>query len=78
MGLLEHSAKALHSLADAMKAQPIALALIVINLLFLGTAVLVLRDVALNAREREISDSKLLSQILRDCAVKKPDSNRGE
>ena len=64
--------KAIQIVSDSMKAQPLALALILINLLFIGAGVWVLRDVALNARERAENESKLLAQILSDCAVKKP------
>jgi flagellar biogenesis protein FliO len=66
--------KAIQAVSDSMKAQPLALALILINLLFIGAGVWVLRDVALNARERAENESQILAQILRDCAVKKPDA----
>jgi hypothetical protein len=63
-------AKAIHSFAESMKAQPLAMALVIINVLFLGAAVLVMRDVATNAKVRDAAEVQLLTKVLQDCGLK--------
>jgi len=45
-GIEEEGGKVAVSFIDTMKAQPLALALVVVNLLFLGAGIYILRDVA--------------------------------
>ena len=54
--------RGISAVADNLKSQPLALALVVINILFLVAAVLVLRDIATNARARD--------QLLAQCVGK--------
>ena len=52
---------AIKSIGDTLRSQPLVFALVLINGLFLVAAVLVLRDVASNARERD----QLLAQCVK-------------
>lgn len=54
----------LRDIADNLKGQPFVFALVVINLLFLVAGVWIMRDVALNARERATDLHKLLEQCV--------------
>lgn len=56
--------KAIAAVADNLKSHPLAFALIVVNILFLMAGVWILRDVAVNARERTDDFHKLLSQCI--------------
>jgi hypothetical protein len=55
---------------DAMKSTPLAIALLVVNVGFLGFAGFVLGEVASNAQERNKSQLELISKLvndIRDC-----------
>ena len=45
-GIEEEGGKVATTFIDTMKSQPLALALVVVNLLFLGAGIYILRDVA--------------------------------
>jgi hypothetical protein len=53
-------AKAISSIADAMKAQPLAVALVLVNLAFLGAGGYVLEQVA-------SADRALINQLVEGC-----------
>ena len=55
---------AIKSVADNLKSHPLAFALVIINVLFLGAVVMMLRDVADNARERTAAMNTLLAQCV--------------
>lgn len=76
MGASQEIGKIATGIIENLKSQPLALALVVVNVLFLATALLILRDVATNARVRDESEARLLAQVLSDCGIKKPE-NRG-
>jgi len=70
MGVTEEAGKAVSTVVDAMKATPTAIALLVINVVFLGFAVYVLGEVAANAQERNKSQTELITKLvsdIRDC-----------
>lgn len=61
------------AVAGGLKSQPLAFALVLINVMFLAVGAWILRDVATNARDRD----KMLTEIARDCwSDKKPDKDR--
>lgn len=54
------------STVDAMKSTPLAIALLVVNVGFLGFAAYVLGEVAANASERNKSQLDLISAMVKD------------
>jgi hypothetical protein len=70
MSPIETTGKVAASTIDAMKSTPLALALLVVNVGFLGFAAYVLGEVAANASERNKTQSELISKLvtdIRDC-----------
>jgi hypothetical protein len=66
----QETGKAIASTVEAMKSTPLALALLVVNVAFLGIAAYVLGEVAANAQERNKSQVELISKLvgdIRDC-----------
>lgn len=62
--------KAAASAVEAMKSTPLAIALLVVNVGFLGFSAYVLGEVAANASERNKSQLELISRLvtdIRDC-----------
>ena len=51
---------------DAMKSTPLAIALLVVNIGFLGFAAYVLGEVADNGRERNKAQVELISSLVKD------------
>jgi len=49
---------------DALRASPIALALVVINLMFLSAGVYVLREVASMSRDRDMRQDQMLKECV--------------
>jgi len=74
MGALEEGGKVAGGIVDGLKAQPFVLALVVINVLFLGGVGYVLHRVSEN--NALISDRRdtLLSDLARNCVV--PDKQK--
>ena len=71
---IETTGKVATSAIEAMKATPLALALLVVNVGFLGFAGYVLGHVAANAGERNKSQLELINALvkdIRDCRVSK-------
>lgn len=70
MSMSEQAAKVAHSAVDAMKSTPLAIALLIVNVGFLGFAAYVLGEVAANASERNKTQSELITKLvtdIRDC-----------
>jgi hypothetical protein len=66
----EQVAKVATSTIDAMKSTPLAIALLVVNVGFLGFAAYVLGEVADNGSERNKAQAELVSKLvtdIRDC-----------
>lgn len=72
MGLTEEGGKAVGSFMDAMKREPLSLALVAMNLALLGFFYVLLTSVAAQ-REREIgllyADKKEVRELLAKCVV---------
>jgi hypothetical protein len=70
VGLTEEAGKVGTAAVGAMSSQPLAIALLVINVGFLGFAGYVLGEVAANASERNKSQMDLIAKLvgdIRDC-----------
>jgi hypothetical protein len=68
--MIEATGKAASAVASAMTGSPLALALLVVNVGFLGFAAYVLGEVASNSAERNKSQVELISKLvtdIRDC-----------
>ena len=66
----EQVGKVANSAVEAMKSTPLAIALLVVNVGFLGFAAYVLGEVAANASERNKTQMELISGLvhdIRDC-----------
>jgi Tfp pilus assembly protein PilV len=62
----EQAGKAVGSAIEAMKSTPLAIALLVVNVGFLGFAAYILGEVAANASERNKSQLELITNLVRD------------
>jgi hypothetical protein len=70
MGVTEEAGKVGSAAIGAMSSQPLAIALLIINIGFLGFAGYVLGQVAANASERNKTQMELISRLvsdIRDC-----------
>lgn len=70
MGVTEEAGKVGHAAVSAMSSQPLAIALLLINVGFLGFAGYVLGQVAANAAERNKTQMELIAKLvgdIRDC-----------
>ena len=70
MGVTEEAGKVGHAAVSAMSSQPLAIALLIINVGFLGFAGYVLGQVAANAAERNKTQMELIYKLvsdIRDC-----------
>ena len=66
MGLVEESGKVGTAAVGAMSSQPLAIALLVVNIGFLGFAGFVLGKVAANAQERNQTQMNLIGRLADD------------
>ena len=67
---MEAAGKVAGSAIDAMKSAPLAIALLFVNISFLGFAAYVLGEVASNARDRNTTQLALITTLvgdIRDC-----------
>ena len=71
MGAIEEGGKALGGIVDAMRSAPLALALILVNIIFIGFMTYVLHEIAENQRLRSAASESLLTQLVRECVLKK-------
>jgi hypothetical protein len=70
MSVTEQAGKVASSAVDAMKNTPLAIALLMVNVGFLGFAAYVLGEVAANAAERNKTQMELIVKLvsdIRDC-----------
>jgi hypothetical protein len=70
MNAIEETGKVATGVVNAMQSTPLAIALLVVNVGFLGFAAYVLGEVAANAQERNKTQSELISKLvtdIRDC-----------
>ena len=64
--IVEEATKVAASTVDAMRSTPLAIALLVVNIGFLGFAAYVLGEVAANAAERNKSQLELIGSLVKD------------
>jgi hypothetical protein len=64
--VVEQAGQVASATIDAMKSTPLAIALLVVNVGFLGFAAYVLGEVAANASERNKSQLELITNLVRD------------
>ena len=64
--ITEEVGKVAVSTLDAMKSTPLAIALLLVNVGFLGFAAYVLGEVAANASERNKAQLELITNLVRD------------
>ena len=62
----EEIGKVANSAVEAMKSTPLAIALLVVNVGFLGFAAYVLGEVAANASERNKTQMELITALVKD------------
>ena len=68
--MIEATGKAASAVATAMTGSPLALALLIVNIGFLGFAAYLLGEVAANAAERNKDQAALITKLvtdIRDC-----------
>jgi ABC-type uncharacterized transport system permease subunit len=68
--MIEATGKAASAVASAMTGSPLALALLIVNIGFLGFAAYLLGEVAANAAERNKDQAALITKLvtdIRDC-----------
>ena len=68
--VIKEGAEAAAAVANSMKSTPLALALLIVNVGFLGFAAYVLGEVAANAQERNKNQMDLISNLvtqIKDC-----------
>jgi hypothetical protein len=63
---IEATGKVAASAVEAMKSTPLAIALLVVNIGFLGFAAFVLGEVATNASERNKTQMELIGTLVKD------------
>lgn len=56
---------------EGLRASPLALALVVVNLMFLLAGLYILRELSASTRERETRRDELLASIVRDCTAER-------
>jgi hypothetical protein len=70
MGIAEEAGKVANTAVAAMGGSPLAIALLLVNLAFLGFAMYILGEVAANAAERNKQQMELIARLvtdIRDC-----------
>ena len=67
MGLTEEAGKVANTAVAAMGASPLAIALLVVNIGFLGFCGFILGEVAANAAERNKAQLQLINDLVHDC-----------
>ena len=66
MSITQEAGKVANSAIGAMASTPLAIALLIVNVGFLGFAAYVLGEVAENAKERNQVQGQLISDLVRD------------
>jgi hypothetical protein len=72
MGALEEGGKVASGTVEALKAQPLALALVVVNVMFLVAAAWFLHDLAGNAAANTLRKDKLVAEMMERCLLSTP------
>ena len=72
MAIDEQVGKVGTATVNAMSSQPLAIALLVVNIAFLAFAGYVLGEVAESARERNTAQMELIGKMVHDCQGLKP------
>jgi hypothetical protein len=67
MEVTEQAAKVANSAIDAMRSTPLAIALLLVNIGFLGFAAYVLGEVSENSHARNAAQIELINNLVRDC-----------
>jgi len=67
MGAVEESAKVATTVVDSLKAQPLALAVIVVNVLFLGFLVFVAHEIAATNRIEREQRTEVFQELRKTC-----------
>jgi hypothetical protein len=70
MGATEEVGKAVSGVVDAMRATPFLLALLILNIVFIGLTIYVLHEVAVTVRDR----GKEQTELLRNCMDRRSDN----
>jgi hypothetical protein len=66
-GIAEEAGKLASTTVDAMRSSPLSIALLLVNIGFLGFAGYVLGEVSENARQRNVSQMNLIEKLVTDC-----------
>jgi hypothetical protein len=74
MGALEEGGKAAGAVVTGLSTQPLALALVVINILFLGFGVWFLKDVIETSNAANMRRDALMASLIKDCTTPTPKS----
>jgi hypothetical protein len=76
MGATDDASRAVVGVADAMRSQPLALALVIINLLFLGAGGFFLHELGIaTVRENERRDD-LIADLAKRCLAATPPASK--
>jgi hypothetical protein len=78
MGTTEEVGKVATATVESLKSSPLALALIIINVLFLIGGGYILHDVGENLRGQQLRKDELLAQLAKDCIVTMPKKEAGK
>jgi hypothetical protein len=71
-GVTEQAGKVASATIDAFRGSPLALALLIINVMFLGTAIYILGEVAANTRAMDKYQNDLIAKLIADCRAPVP------
>jgi hypothetical protein len=66
-GLEEETGKVATTFIDTMKSQPLALALVAVNLLFLGAGIYILREIADRTAANTLRQSEIYAKLAETC-----------
>ena len=66
MGITEQAGNVASNAINAMKGSPLAIALLLVNLVFMGFATYILGEVSANAKERNKGQMELIQGLVKD------------
>jgi hypothetical protein len=78
MGAIEEGGKAAGAVVTGLSSQPLALALVVINVLFLGFGIWFLRDVINSSNNANVRRDALMASLIKDCTTPAPPKPKEE
>ena len=70
MGALEEGGKVATGVVEGLKSQPLALALIVINLIFLLGGGYMLFNIMDRVRDGQVRHAQMLTDLMKDCGAR--------